>query len=42
MLELYDAMKAGLVTPEKTPYQTMTTLRRFARTRMRKPAAAQT
>jgi uncharacterized protein YbjT (DUF2867 family) len=41
MLELYDAMAAGLVAPEGTPYQTMTTLRRFARTRMRRPATAQ-
>lgn len=34
VLEMYTAMEEGLVVPEGTPYQTMTTLRRFTRTRM--------
>ena len=41
MLEMYSAMEKGLVAPEGTPYQTMTTLRRFTRMKLRKHEKAQ-
>ena len=41
MLEMYAAMEKGLVAPEGTPYQTMTTLRRFTRMKLRKHEKAQ-
>ena len=39
-LELYAAMKEGLIAPEETPYQCMTTLRCFARTKLAKKGVA--
>ena len=42
MLEMYSAMEKGLVAPEGSPYQTMTTLRRFARTKLHEHRRAQT